>query len=121
MGGEKFLAAIEPWHGNQVVIYSANGKKWERKAIDDSLTDGHTVLTVDLDGDGRDEVVAGFRQGAKSVFIYRAGKSGWEKQVLDSAMGAASCAAADLNGDASPDLVCISSTTLKWYENTRKH
>jgi hypothetical protein len=33
-------------------------------------------------------------------------------------MGAASCAVADLNADHKPDIVCISSTTLKWYENT---
>ncbi len=27
--------------------------------IDDTITDGHSVVTVDVDGDGRDEVVAG--------------------------------------------------------------
>lgn len=120
LGREKFLAAIEPWHGNQVAIYTPDHKVWVRKQIDDSLTDGHTVITADIDGDGRDEVIAGFRQGSKSVFLYRAGKSGWEKQVLDNGgMGAAACAAADLNADKAVDIVCISSTTLKWYENTR--
>jgi hypothetical protein len=120
LGPEKFLAAIEPWHGNQVAIYTLKNKTWQRQQIDDSLTDGHTVVTADLDGDGRDEVIAGFRQGTKSVFVYKAGKTGWEKQVLDNGgMGAAACAAADLNGDRKVDIVCISSTTLKWYENTR--
>ena len=117
---DKFLAAIEPWHGNQVAIYTLHGKTWERTQIDDSLTDGHTILTADLDGDGRDEVIAGFRQGSKSVFVYHETKNGWEKQILDNGgMGAASCAAADLNHDGAVDLVCIGSTTLKWYENTR--
>jgi hypothetical protein len=125
LGKQKFLAAIEPWHGNQVAIYTLKGKTWQRNQIDDSLTDGHTIITADLDGDGKDEVIAGFRQGDKSVFIYRAGKaragkSGWEKQILDKGgMGAAACAAADLNKDGKVDLVCIGSTTLKWYENTR--
>jgi hypothetical protein len=118
-GKQKFLAAIEPWHGNQVVIYTLKNKAWQRQVIDDSLTDGHTIITADVDGDGKDEVIAGFRQGAKSVFVYREGKSGWDKQVLDNGgMGAAACASADLNGDGAPDLVCIASTTLKWYENT---
>ncbi len=120
LGKEKFLAAIEPWHGNQVSIYTLTGGVWKRKQIDDSLTDGHTIITADLDGDGRDEVIAGFRQGAKSVFVYQAGKSGWDKRILDDGgMGAAACAAGDLNRDGKIDLVCISSTTLKWYENTR--
>jgi hypothetical protein len=126
LGSEKFLAAIEPWHGNQVAIYTLRNKVWKRQQIDDSLTDGHTVVTADIDGDGRDEVIAGFRQGSKSVFVYKAGrdgagKPGWEKQVLDSGgMGAAACAAADLNADRAIDIVCISSTTLKWYENTNR-
>jgi hypothetical protein len=118
LGGTRFIAAIEPWHGNQVVIYTQKGKQWGRKVIDDSLVDGHTVATADFDGDGRDEVVAGFRQGAKSVFLYRASKTGeWSKQILDANMPGAACVAADLNGDRAPDLVCIGSTSLKWYEN----
>jgi len=118
LGKEKFLAAIEPWHGNQVAVYTLKNKLWQRHKIDDSLTDGHTILAVDIDGDGKDEVVAGFRQGAKSIYIYSEGKSGWDKRVLDSGMGAASCASADLNGDGAPDVVCIASSSLKWYENT---
>jgi hypothetical protein len=120
-GPEKFLAAIEPWHGNQVVIYTQKAGKWERRPIDDSLVNGHTILTADFDGDGRDEVIAGFRQGDKSVFLYRDGKNGWEKQVIDrGGMGAASCAAADLNGDRAPDIVCIGTPNLKWYENVSR-
>jgi hypothetical protein len=118
LGRTKFLAAIEPWHGNQVAIYTEKAKVWEREQIDDSLTDGHTIVTADFDGDGRDEVVAGFRQGRKSVFIYKAGKSGWEKQILDDGgMGAAACAVADLDGDGAVDIACISSIGLKWYKN----
>jgi hypothetical protein len=119
LGTAKFLAAIEPWHGNQVAIYSPKDGAWDRKVIDDSLLDGHTIITADFDGDGRDEVIAGFRQGAKSVFLYRAGKSGaWDKQVLDKGgMGAAACVAADLNADGAPDLVCIGGPNLKWYQN----
>jgi len=119
LGTSKFLAAIEPWHGDQVVIYSQKNNAWERQPIDNSLLDGHTILTADFDGDGRDEVVAGFRQGAKSVYLYRANKTGgWDKQIVDDGgMAGAACAAADLNGDGAVDLVCIGAANLKWYEN----
>jgi hypothetical protein len=118
-GKERFLAAIEPWHGNQVVVYRAHGSTWNRGVIDDSLTDGHTIVTADLDGKGKDAIIAGFRQGAKSVFLYNLNADGkWLKQVLDKGgMAAASCAAADLNGDGRTDIVCIGGPGLKWYEN----
>ncbi len=119
LGKERFLAAIEPWHGNQVAVYRSEGSSWKRSVIDDSLTDGHTIALADLDGDGKDEIVAGFRQGAKSVYIYKLDESGnWKKDVLDrGGMPAASCAVADLNADGRPDIVCIGAAVLKWYEN----
>lgn len=118
--GERYLAAIEPWHGNQAVVYRAKGSAWERRVIDDSLVDGHTIWTADLNGDGNDEIVAGFRGGRHSVFVYYADGEGWSKQVLDDGgMAAAACAVADLNGDGRIDVACIGSATanLKWYEN----
>ena len=122
LGAEKFLAAIEPWHGNQVTIYSQREKSWQRKVIDDSLVDGHTILTADFDGDGRDEVVASLRQGSKSVYVYRANEAGeWERQPLDDGgMAGAACAGADLNGDGAIDLACIGGANLKWYENLNR-
>jgi FG-GAP-like repeat len=119
LGKERFLAAIEPWHGNQVAVYRKTSSDWQRTVIDDSLTDGHTIATADLDGDGKDEIVAGFRQGAKSVYVYRVDAAGkWVKEVLDQGgMPAASCAIADLNADGHPDIVCIGAAVLKWYEN----
>lgn len=116
LAGERFIAAIEPWHGNQVVVY--RGKDWQRTVIDDSLVDGHTILTADLNGDGSDEIVAGFRGGSHSVFIYYADGSKWTRVPLDSGgMAAAACAAADLDGDGRTDIVCIGTATanLKWY------
>ncbi len=48
LGQERYLAAIEPWHGNQVAIYRLRGGTWQRQVIDDSLADGHTILTADI-------------------------------------------------------------------------
>jgi hypothetical protein len=120
--GGRQLAAIEPWHGNQVVIYRGSGDTWnQRTTIDDSLTDGHTLVAGDLDGDGVDEVVAGFRGGGGGVNIYRMGaKDAWTRTELDhKGMAAAGCALAHLNDDTRLDLACIGTSTanLKWYEN----
>jgi hypothetical protein len=124
LGRQRYLAAIEPWHGNQVAIYTAQrGGEWVRHVIDDTLVDGHTILTVDLNGDGRMEVVAGYRGKGHRVLLYTAedaaGKN-WKRTLIDDGgIAAAACAAADLNKDRKPDLACIgaATTNLKWYEN----
>jgi len=123
LGRERFLCAIEPWHGNQVVVYLRQGAGWRRQVIDSSLNDGHVLLTSDLNRDGRDEIIAGYRGQGRSVYLYSAQDSKgnvWARQVLDNGgMGAAGGAVADLNGDGRPDVVCIgtATTNLKWYEN----
>jgi hypothetical protein len=122
VGRERFLAAIEPWHGSQVAIYRLRGGRWEREVIDTSLVDGHTIQVADFDGDGNDEVIAGYRGKGRSIYLYRLESSGgrWSKEILDDGgMAAAACAIADLNQDGRPDIACIGSDTgnLKWYEN----
>jgi hypothetical protein len=123
LGGKRYLAAIEPWHGNQVVLYRQYAKEWQRRVIDASIVDGHTIWTADLNGDGNDEIIAGFRGGSHGVFVYYADDATgdhWSKRVLDDGgMAAAACAVADLNGDGRMDIACIGSATanLKWYEN----
>ncbi|MEO7650278.1 MAG: VCBS repeat-containing protein [Bryobacteraceae bacterium] len=121
--GARFIASVEPWHGNQVCVYTEKPGLWQRQVIDAALVDGHTILTADLNGDGIDEIVAGFRGEGRSVNVYyardRKGER-WTKSVLDQGgIAAAACAAADLNGDGRIDLTCIGSATanLKWYEN----
>jgi hypothetical protein len=119
----RFIASIEPWHGNQVAVYRQSGAAWERQAIDDSLVDGHTIAAADFNRDGLDEIVGGFRGRPYNLYLYTAaGAAGdrWSRQMLDEGgMGAAACAVVDLNADGRPDLACIGSATanLKWYEN----
>jgi hypothetical protein len=111
LGKAQFLAAIEPWHGNQVVVYTGD----HREIIDTTLLDGHTIQTADLDGDGNDEVLAGFRGQPRRVYLYRNDGKSWTRSTLDPDMAAASCAIADLNNDHKPDIACIDSTRLKVY------
>jgi hypothetical protein len=117
----RFLATIEPWHGNQVAVYTQRGAQWERQVIDSSLIDGHTIQVADLNGDGVDEIVAGFRGQPRSVYLYSydAAAKSWTRGDLDKGgMGAAACTVVDLNQDGRPDIACIDSTRLKWYENS---
>ena len=119
----RFLSTIEPWHGNQVVVYQQQGNNWQRQVVDTSLNDGHVLIASDLNRDGIDELIAGYRGQGRSVYIYSAENprgTHWVRSVLDDGgMAAAGCAVADLNGDGKPDITCIgtATTNLKWYEN----
>jgi FG-GAP-like repeat len=127
LAGGRFLATIEPWHGDKVVVYtpskdSQGRQQWQRHVIDDTFQDGHAVEVADFDGDGTDEVVAGFRGEAASTYLYVAASSQgdqWKRQDLDAGgMAAAACDIADLNADGRLDIVCIGARTanIKWYE-----
>jgi len=126
-GGSRFIAAIEPWHGNEVVVYTPAGQSdavlWRRQVIDSTLVDGHALKVWDFNGDGRDEIVAGFRRKPYNVYLYyRAGTAAhaWLRTTIDAGgMGAAGFFLVDLDGDGDMDLLANGSVTgnIKWYEN----
>lgn len=121
LGARRIIGAIEPWHGNQVVVYEENGTSWTRSVIDDAIADGHAIVAADADADGNDELFVGQRGGSRSLVMYSASQDGWTKRTVDEGgMAGAGCAAADLNADKRVDIVCIGTATanLKWYENT---
>ncbi len=122
LGERDFVATIEPWHGPQVVVYREDGGTWRRQVIDE-IGSGHTIVTADFDGDGRDEIVTGDRGDTRRLHLYEAADAdgaAWSRQVIDEDMSPSGCAVADLNADGRIDLVCIGGRTanLKWYENT---
>src|ERR1019366_1610703 len=120
LGKRRYLAAIEPWHGNQVAIYQESAGTWPRHVIDDSLSDGHTILTADLNGDGFDEVIAGYRGKGVNVYYAQDAKGvEWTKVVLDNSLAAATANLKWYENLGRPDIACIGAATanLKWYEN----
>lgn len=125
LGGVRFLASVEPWHGNEVVVYTQDRSgAWARRVLFDALVEGHEVAVADFNSDGRDDIVAGDRSGkGATVHVFYAPEAGdgdWHHQTLDAGeMAASGCVADDLNRDGRPDIVCIGASTanLKWYEN----
>jgi hypothetical protein len=104
-------------------VYHEDKGRWVRQVIEDSFQDGHALATADLNRDGRDEIIAGYRgKGGGLVFYAAEDEQGnrWKRSELDiGGIAAASCAVVDLNGDGKLDVVCIGSATanLNWYEN----
>jgi hypothetical protein len=123
-GSSSYLAAIEPWHGNQVVVYRSEGSAWIRQVLDTQLSVGHTISTGDFAGDGRTAVVAGARGAGGGLFVYwppRTLGEPWQRQVLSPTMQASGCSIADLNADSRADIVCVAPNEpgLVWFENVK--
>lgn len=133
--GESFITTIEPWHGNQVVVYlhRQNVEALERHVIDTELKWGHGLWCADLDGDGNDEIIVGVRDPfnekiRSGVNVFRATDAAgtkWEKHVVDNGgVAVEDLACADLNGDGKIDIIAVGRATgnvkIYWNQGIKK-
>jgi VCBS repeat protein/aldos-2-ulose dehydratase/isomerase family protein len=128
--GRRFFASVEPWHGNEVVVYTGKDGEWRRRVIFDKVSSGHEVAVVDLNGDGRGDVVANDNGRVTSqnpnatpgVHVFfapaDAATGEWTYRRIEDKAAMNSCVGADLNADRRPDLVCTGAGgVIRWYEN----
>jgi hypothetical protein len=124
--GRFFVATIEPWHGTEVVVYLGLQRRrlrfGPRTVLDTSLKDGHALWVADVDGDGDDEIFAGYRGAGTSVLAFDFEGKAWTRTVLDDAIAAQDLRGGDLDGDDTPDIVAIGGQThnIIWYRPRRE-
>jgi hypothetical protein len=136
--GAPFVATIEPWHGNQVVIYTPPGETsnglWQRHVIDEKLRWGHAVWCADVENSGGDWLVVGVRDDLsqkpgerRGVRLYKAVNDAgahWVRHTVeDGGVAVEDLAAADLNGDGRVDIVAVGRQThnvrIYWNEGPK--
>jgi hypothetical protein len=113
--GRRFLTTVEPWHGTDVAVYLSESLSplafGPRTVIDTTLKDGHALWVADVDGDGDDEVFAGYRGPGTSLLMFDFDGKIWGRTVVDSAIAAQDLRGGDLDGDGSPDVVAVGGRT----------
>jgi len=129
--GRGFIAAIEPMHGNEVVVYEKGegDAKWRRTSLTDAMNQAHALGTGDLLGTGRDQVVAGWRNpdaaGKVGIRLFHRDSdtaTEWKSMVVDdNTMACEDLKLADLDGDGKLDIIAAGRATknLVVYWNRR--
>jgi hypothetical protein len=131
---KRFIAAIEPMHGSNVVLYLQPKRgSWVRTVLDSSLVEGHALQCADFLGRGSDQFVVGWRgklgapagsssTGVKLFIPDKDGKNWTQQMIDDKGMACEDLAVADLNGDGKPDIVAAGRATknVRIYWNETK-
>lgn len=129
-GTSRIVASVEPWHGNEVVVYTPNGTEWARRVIFDQIGSGHEVWVADLNNDGYSDIIANDNsrpneqnpdptRGVHVFFSPENPATGqWIYRQIEREAGMNGCVGGDMNGDGWTDLVCTGSGgVVRWYEN----
>jgi len=131
LGDRPFMATIEPMHGHSVVVYPSymNADKRQRVVLDDTFVQGHAIFPADMNGDGRDEVIAAHREPGTGeikgpgVYLYQSKDTtgtSWTKTIIDNGgMACEDLLCEDMNGDGRLDVVAVGRKTknVKLYLN----
>lgn len=113
--GTAFYATVEPWHGTDVIVVPEKAQNSDdfgpRFVLDTQLKDGHALCVADIDGDGTDEVFAGYRGQGTSIVGYRLEAGDWKKTLIDNKIAAQDLRSGDINGDGLADIVSVGGST----------
>lgn len=127
--GKRFLATVEPMHGDQIAVYLEKQETWERHVVVNGLKRGHAVWVANLDDDPDDEIIFGHSDEAPGelrgpgVFVLDASSpdgDSWDRHTIDmGSIATEDAVAADLNGDGRLDIVAGGRSThnVKLYIN----
>ncbi len=143
--GFRYVATIEPWHGNQVVVYTRDATAYPaarvliergeaaRQVVAEPLSWGHAVWCANLDNDKDDELIIGQRdpnRGAATgprgpgVFVFDPRPGTYPPvfdriTVDDGGMACEDALAADLDGDGKSEIIAGGRAThnVKIYWN----
>ncbi len=119
----RIVATIEPWHGNQAVVYEEplqatnNSGLWPRKVLDDQLKWGHAVVFANLDSDSDPELAIGVRDDIAphrcGVRVYdRQPDGNWTRTLIEPGQVAVEdLVAADLDSDGTIELIAVGRAT----------
>jgi len=124
--GRNYIATIEPWHGDKVVVYVApenwqsKSELWPRFVIDDELAWGHAIAIANLDEDADQELVIGVRDNQSDahrcgVRIYDpvdVANGKWNRQIIDpGGVAVEDLVTADLDNDGDQDIIAVGRAT----------
>ncbi len=120
----RYLATVEPWHGNSLVMYEESGKTWKRSVIEANLNQAHALGWGDFDGSGSDQLVAGWRGKPWGLALYQFTGGAWAKTPIDEGVAVEDLTVVDLNGDGVPEIVAVGRATgnirIYWVAKTKK-
>ena len=125
LSGNRFIAGIEPMHGNLLSVNWQLGRGFVRQVLCEDLNQGHALACADLLGEGQDQIIVGWRnpneEGKVGIRMYRLVVDGsWEQHSIDdNEMACEDLKISDLNGDGRLDIIACGRATqnLKIYWN----
>lgn len=123
-----YIATVEPWHGDKVVVYRPNKPEWKstdelwnRVIVDAELKWGHAVACANIDDDPSEELIIGVRDDANAshrcgvrVYDYTSqeGQPKWVRKLIEPGQVAVEdLIVADIDNDGKNDIIAVGRAT----------